>query len=88
MDLGTALKKTVANPNRKSAHYKKQSPFEGSDRRIRGRIIALLLATPNQTTEEITATISEDSDRVVRIIRALENEGFISCSKNRYSLVS
>ena len=88
MDLGTALKKTVANPNRKSAHYTRQSPFEGSDRRIRGRIIALLLATPNQTTEEIITTIGDDPDRVLRIVRALENEGFLRCSKNRYAPAS
>ena len=88
MDLGTALKKAVANPNRKSAHYTRQSPFEGSDRRIRGRIIALLLITPNQTTEEITAAVSEDPDRVLRIVRALEDEGFLRCSKTRYSPAS
>ena len=88
MDLGTALKKTVANPNRRSAHYTKQSPFEGSDRRIRGRIIALLLATPNLTMDEIVATFSEEPDRIFRIIKALENEGFISCSQNRYSVAS
>ncbi|MDO9550839.1 MAG: A/G-specific adenine glycosylase [Methanoregula sp.] len=88
MDLGTALKKIVANPNRRSAHYSKQSPFEGSDRRIRGRIIALLLATPNQTTEEIITIIGEDPERVGRIISVLENEGFLRCSKKRYALVS
>ena len=39
MDYGTALKKTVPNPNRRSVHYTKQSAFEGSDRRIRGGIL-------------------------------------------------
>ena len=37
MDLGSALKKTIPNPNRRSVHYTKQSPFEGSDRKIRGQ---------------------------------------------------
>ncbi len=31
MDLGSALKKTVSNPNRRSAHYTRQSSFEGSE---------------------------------------------------------
>jgi A/G-specific adenine glycosylase len=88
MDLGTALKKTVENPNRRSAHYTKQSPFEGSDRRIRGRIIALLLKRPNLTREEITASLTEDPDRTFRIINALENEGFIRCAQNRYAPAS
>ena len=43
MDLGSALKKTVANPNRRSVHYTKQSLFEGSDRNIRGTLLKLLL---------------------------------------------
>ena len=88
MDLGTALKKIVINPNRRSTHYTKQSPFEGSDRWIRGRIIAILLATPNLTMHEITATFTEDPDRIFRIVKALESEGFIHCSKNRYSFTS
>jgi len=88
MDLGTALKKIVVNPNRRSIHYTKQSPFEGSDRRIRGRIIALLLDTPNLTLNEITVTFSEDPERIFRIIRALQDEGFIRCSQNRYSPAS
>ncbi len=88
MDLGTALKKIVANPNRRSAHYTKQSPFEGSDRRIRGRIISLLLSTPNLTMDEIAITLSDEPDRVIRIVKALENEGFIHCFQNRYAPAS
>ena len=88
MDIGTALKKTIANPNRRSTHYTKQSQFEGSDRRIRGRIIALLLATPNLTIDEIEKIFTEDPDRIFRIIKALESEGFIHCSKNHYSVAS
>jgi len=88
MDLGASVKKIVANPNRRSAHYTKQSPFEGSDRRIRGRIIALLLRTPHLTMHEIVAASREDPDRIFRIITTLENEGFIHCLQNRYSLVS
>ncbi|MDO9323636.1 MAG: A/G-specific adenine glycosylase [Methanoregula sp.] len=88
MDLGSSLKKTVVNPNRRSAHYTKQSAFEGSDRRIRGRIIALLLKTPALTRAEIAAAFNEDADRIFRIICVLENEGFIHCMKDRYSLVS
>jgi A/G-specific adenine glycosylase len=88
MDLGTALKKIVANPNRRSTHYTKQSPFEGSDRRIRGRIIALILSTPDLTMSEIAVTLSEEPGRIIRIIKSLENEGFIRCLQNRYAPAS
>jgi A/G-specific adenine glycosylase len=88
MDLGTALKKTTTNPNRRSSHYTRQAPFEGSNRKIRGRVIALLLATPEQTREEITAAFSEEQDRIFRIIQVLEDEGFIRCLEHRYAPVS
>src|ERR1700690_4312355 len=36
MDFGAMLKKENTHPNRKSAHYTKQSPFENSNRQVRG----------------------------------------------------
>ncbi|MFA5354028.1 MAG: hypothetical protein WC291_07350, partial [Thermodesulfovibrionales bacterium] len=38
MDYGSLFRKTRHNPNRKSAHYSKQSRFEGSRRQLRGRV--------------------------------------------------
>lgn len=46
MDYGAALKKVVKNPNRKSAHYTRQSRFEGSIRQARGAILRQLTAIP------------------------------------------
>lgn len=43
MDYGTYLSGHVPNPNRRSLHYSVQSPFSGSDREIRGRILKILL---------------------------------------------
>jgi A/G-specific adenine glycosylase len=76
-DLGTALKKSVTNPNRRSAHYTRQAPFEGSDRRIRGQIIKTLIATPGIRGNELPGHIGEDAGRVKRIVGALEQEGFV-----------
>ncbi len=39
MDYGAMLKKSVLNPNRKSAHYKRQPRFEGSHRQVRGMVL-------------------------------------------------
>jgi A/G-specific adenine glycosylase len=77
MDLGTALKKTVPNPNRRSVHYSKQAAFEGSDRKIRGMILRLLVSYTGMHEEEIAGHFSEDRTRIMRIIGALEKEGFI-----------
>jgi len=84
MDLGTALKKTVPNPNRRSVHYSRQSPFEGSDRKIRGLILKLLLKQQFLEEVEIIGYIAEDPHRVQRMLGALEEEGFIQRRNNGF----
>jgi len=86
MDLGSALKKTVINPNRRSAHYTKQSPFEGSDRKIRGIILKILLTEHSLEEDELMVRLHEDSYRVARILRTLESEGFIQRKEDGYQL--
>jgi A/G-specific adenine glycosylase len=85
MDLGSALKKTVPNPNRRSVHYTKQEPFEGSDRKIRGSILKLLLKENSLEDEEIFGYVAEDPYRVRKILGDLEREGFIRSNNNRFS---
>ena len=77
MDLGSALKKTIPNPNRRSIHYVKQSPFEGSDRNIRGIILRMLLAEPGIREEKLQLIRKDDPARITRILSVLEHEGFI-----------
>jgi len=86
MDLGSALKKTVPNPNRRSVHYTKQSPFEGSDRNIRGIIIRMLLAEPGMSEKKFLGIRSDDPARIKKILSALESEGFILRHKDRFFL--
>ncbi|MGB9176541.1 MAG: A/G-specific adenine glycosylase [Methanoregula sp.] len=78
MDLGSALKKTIPNPNRRSTQYVRQSAFEGSDREIRGRIIKMVLTSPGQDIEELIQSTGGDRDRVLRILCTLEKEGFLT----------
>ena len=42
MDWGAALGRRTGNPNRRSAHYSRQTPFAGSRRELRGRVLRLL----------------------------------------------
>ncbi len=84
MDLGSALKKTVPNPNRRSLHYTKQSPFEGSDRKIRGTLLKILLKNQFLKEEEILGCVAEDPHRVLRILGALESDGFIERRDNGF----
>jgi A/G-specific adenine glycosylase len=84
MDLGSALKKTVANPNRRSVHYTRQSPFEGSDRKIRGALLKIVLKDPFLEEEEIIGRVAEDPHRLRRILGALEADGFIQRKDNGF----
>jgi A/G-specific adenine glycosylase len=88
MDLGTSLKKTVPNPNRRSIHYTKQSAFEGSDREIRGWILKSLISGKKITDMIIIDQFPGDPIRIRRILATLEHEGFISRGEDRLSLSS
>lgn len=88
MDLGTDLKTKVPNPNRRSTTYSIQPGFEGSDRKIRGAILRLLLGTPRLTTAAIAAHLSCEDNRIGRILQNLDDEGFIVCEENSYSIRS
>ncbi|MGD0081379.1 MAG: A/G-specific adenine glycosylase [Methanoregula sp.] len=77
MDLGTALKKVVPNPNRRRRHYARQSAFEGSDRQVRGMVLRLLLAKGEMAQDEIAGNCSSDKERVLKVLAGLERDGFI-----------
>jgi A/G-specific adenine glycosylase len=76
-DLGAALKRSVPNPNRRSAHYTRQAPFEGSDRRVRGQVLKALVTNPSIPVDDLPLMIGEGAGRVERIVAALEKEGFV-----------
>jgi A/G-specific adenine glycosylase len=86
MDLGTELKKSIPNLNRKSTGYTKQAPFAGSDRRIRGMILKFLIRISSSREKAIIDHLREDPERVRRILAALEKEGFIRKSRAGYRL--
>lgn len=77
MDYGTLLKKEQVNPNRRSAHYAKQSPFENSNRQVRGSILKLLVKEAPLTREQIVTRTGMDPERVDKNIAQLVEEGFI-----------
>ncbi|CAN5141815.1 endonuclease III [soil metagenome] len=88
MDYGTALVKTVENPNRKSKHYSKQSKFEGSNRQVRGGILKLLLEHTFLVSEDIVSLSKFEKDRVYPVLEELKAEGFVCEEKGKYSISS
>jgi A/G-specific adenine glycosylase len=85
MDYGAWLKKQYANPGRISAHYRKQAPFEGSDRQVRGVILKTLMIK-TYTEEELTAVLPFDPDLVRKNMTQLAREGLIKMNKSRVSI--
>jgi A/G-specific adenine glycosylase len=81
MDYGSMLKRHVVNPNRRSAHYTRQTPFEGSDRRIRGLVVKRLLNHMPLSAERLVKETGVGLDHLKRILAGLVGEGFI-CEDN------
>ncbi|WP_264465237.1 HhH-GPD family protein [Eggerthella sinensis] len=53
LDYGAHLKTLVANPSRRSAHYTRQSTFEGSRRQKRAELVRIVLAEPGIGADEL-----------------------------------
>ena len=78
MDYGVMLKKKFGNFSRLSAHYTRQSRFEGSDRQLRGKILAVLLEHKIVTQEQLSFYLeSYDSERIEKITQTLLDDNLI-----------
>ena len=83
MDYGVKLKKEVPNPNRRSAHYTRQSRFKGSDRQLRGIVLKILLHAPGMTKAAIKKRLPAVPDRCDQILDDLLKEGFIAATAGK-----
>ncbi len=88
MDLGTEMKKTVGNPNRKSRQYVKQSAFEGSNRQVRGAVLKEMLKREESTIEELASSLPYAKEAVAGVLEAMEKEGFFVQEKEGVYRVS
>ncbi len=86
MDYGTMLKQAYGNPNRKSAHYTRQSPFKDSNRQVRGMILKVLVKESPLRRHQIVRKAGMDSERVKKNLLQLEKEGFIRKRGSGYFL--
>jgi len=86
MDYGVMLKKTHPELNKRSAHYRKQSKFKGSNREIRGKILKLIIASSNLTEVEISKELKINSKKLKEILNLLIKEGFIKQENHKFSI--
>jgi A/G-specific adenine glycosylase len=86
MDYGVMLKKEHGNLDTRSAHYKKQAPFEGSDRQIRGAVLRALTAKPSISEAQIVRELGTDPQRVRKNLDNLQREGFVKKKGKRLEI--
>jgi A/G-specific adenine glycosylase len=84
MDYGTMIKEQHENPNRKSAHYTRQSPFENSNRQVRGMILKVLVAGTPLSAARIVQRTALDPERVKKNLTQLIAEGFVKKKGRAY----
>ena len=78
MDYGASLKKAPPNPNRRSAHYTRQSPFAGSNRQVRSLILKTLLREPVSSIRKLAQAIGVPEAPTRSALEQLLAEGFVS----------
>jgi A/G-specific adenine glycosylase len=88
MDYGVMLKKLHSNPSRKSAHYKTQSRFKGSNRELRSQILQMIIKKRKISEKSLVSTIKTDhkAEAILLNIADLEREGFIARRKDILSI--
>lgn len=86
MDYGSMLKKQVENPNRRSAHYTRQSPFHDSDRRIRGIVLRTVLKKGSASEQDLLHETGVDQKRLMGILEKMAGEGLIREKDGKYSI--
>lgn len=84
MDYGVMLKKTHNNPNMRSAHYQRQSPFNGSNRQVRGMILRTLVSNPVLSQKEILRKLKIKPETVEKSLNQLLEEGFLKKAGSKF----
>jgi len=87
MDCGVQLKQLHPNPNRRSRHHVPQSKFEGSNRQLRSRLLRAVLESPGVSAGHLAETLAAEQGAVERNLAAMEHEGFLCRTGERYQVV-
>jgi A/G-specific adenine glycosylase len=85
MDYGVHLKQTLPNPSRKSSHHAKQSPFKGSHRELRAKILKNVLSGAN-LAQTISKNLQMEDTKVQSILTELRNDGFLVKTGKTYKI--
>jgi A/G-specific adenine glycosylase len=84
MDYGVMLRRSVPNPNLRSAHYQRQAAFHGSNRQLRGAILRVLTGEQGLPIEEISGRTGSLPAKVAANLEKMVQEGFLREEKGKY----
>ena len=88
MDYGVFLKERFGNPSRGSAHYRKQSPFHGSNRQLRGRLLKVLVNKKRISVSSLSKQVEASGDVVSKALEQLLKEGLVKKTRNKVMTLS
>lgn len=88
MDYGNWLGKTISNPNRRSQHYTKQSPFTGSLRQVRGQILQALLNHGAMDSTKLKRAVTGNTAHFREALAQLKTEGLVEVKRRKVTLPS
>ncbi len=86
MDYGVMLKQKCENPNRRSAHYQRQSPFQGSNRQVRGMILKVLTQESRVSECVIAQKLQVSPEMLKKNLVQLQKEGFVKRRWNKFAI--
>lgn len=85
MDYGACLKRNGVRLNAKSAHYSRQSRFEGSSRQLRGRLLRRLMDGPI-TRASLRKISAKNAYDVSMALQAMERQGLVIQADGRWTI--
>jgi A/G-specific adenine glycosylase len=86
MDYGSALKRITPNPGRRSAHYARQSRFEGSLRQARGAVLRRLASDGPANLASLVVGSGIEEPRIRSALESLSAEGFVAETDGVYRI--
>jgi A/G-specific adenine glycosylase len=86
MDYGAALKGLTGNPGRRSAHYRRQSKFEGSFRQLRGRVIRSLAISGPADMETLRSRTGIKREDLYGVLNVLEKDLLVAETEGKYKI--
>ncbi|MDR1211998.1 MAG: A/G-specific adenine glycosylase [Spirochaetaceae bacterium] len=86
MDYGAWLKKSTVNPGRKSSAYTRQSPFKGSLRQTRGKVLRALVSRGPLRADDLYHAAGTEKESLMKALDALKADQLVAEKEGLYSI--